>query len=198
MKLSVLALLALGCFALSASAIEVESSVRSNDQADAPLLKLPLNNPCARECASDAECPAQCATQCKADDLACQMDCRAACLEKATSCVAECARDFTEQMAENNGQLPGSNMRNRQPRHHSLNTGFGPETVVNWAGYITSVKTQTRCSRSLVTENAGVDMAQLCTLTDRCCARCCVFPQCQRFSADPQASFVVLGFRVSQ
>lgn len=137
MKLSVLTLLALGlgCFALRASAIEVESSVRANEHADS-LMKLPINNPCARECASDAECPAQCSAVCKPDDMDCQLTCRAACLEKATSCVAECAREFTEITSQHDGQLPTSTMRNRQPRHHSLNTGFGPETAKNWAGYV--------------------------------------------------------------
>lgn len=150
MKLSVL-LLALGCVAaLSlASALEVDSAVRADAAADAPLLKLPINNPCARECASDAACPAACAAQCKADDLECMLECRGACLEAATSCVADCAREFTETLANNNGELPASNMRNRQPRHHSLNTGFGPEKVVNWAGYITVNGSQPTLKRHL-------------------------------------------------
>lgn len=94
----------------------------------------PVKSPCADECASAGSiCAIACPTQC-IDNLACAAACRSECVIEGTQCIAQCATTFAQQQATDS--LPKVEEDLPQPRHHSLNTGFGPETAKNWAGYI--------------------------------------------------------------
>lgn len=52
-------------------------------------------------------------------------------MKQTLSCVRKCAVAVSEDetVAEEQIERP-------QPRHHSLNTGYGPEKALNWAGYV--------------------------------------------------------------
>lgn len=102
---------------------------------------LPVNSPCAARCASDSACPAACDAQCRGN-FECLLDCRARCVTAVTACVEQCAWDFAKAQATDTmwkleePQATRTAGSRAAPRAPELNTGFGPETVLNWAGYV--------------------------------------------------------------
>lgn len=144
MKLFVLAALALVAVSgVSAfSGIEISSQI---GHASAPPSmaggRLSLSDPCAMTCALQAsQCNDDCAFSAvnDAEDMAC----RAECGKDTTRCVTKCViQERRAAAAAKDGRRTSPRTDTFQqtppPRPPSMNAGFGPESVKNFAGYIT-------------------------------------------------------------
>jgi len=119
------------------TAIELSASVRpaskspheQSSSEDVPRLPL-VPNACMKRCSTAADaCREDCVFDSQSLDE--EKQCRTTCMRLSVECLGTCARPH--------GSTPKPNTFKStppQPRPHSANTGYGPETVLNWGGYV--------------------------------------------------------------
>ena len=136
LSLCILLLLAGSIFV---AAIEIESSQDAGSpKSTFPTSGLPRASPCVDSCSAQlSACNENCVFNSMNESE--EMACRTACYQDVTPCVERCAqRQSKEQAAAKLHKSKNPNTfesRGPQPRPPTENVGFGPEKVLNWAGY---------------------------------------------------------------